>query len=117
MSGEDLLLQDKSLDAYLKPIKIGIRYEVRLYYRTKSVTILSEEDWWIKDCYELGEDIIMRGGLFDWVRFGRRLGFFKDFKDCYETIEDMIDCFNKREDFDKSIHFRDELKKLKENEK
>ena len=117
MSGEDLILQNKSLDAYSNLIKIGINYEVRLYYRTKSVTILSEEDWWIKDCYELEEDIMVRGGLFSWVNFGCRLGFFKDFKDCYETIEDMINCFNQREDFKKSIYFRDELKKLKENEK
>ncbi len=117
ISGEDLLSQNKLVDTYCKVIKVGVDYEIRAYNKIKSITLLSLRDWWVRDCYETAEDIFFREGLINWVDFKIKLNTFKGVSDSYEIIEDLIECFNQKEDFDKSIYFRDELKKLKENEK
>jgi hypothetical protein len=117
ISGEDLLSQNKLTDTYCKAIKVGVNYEIRAFYKTKSITLLSLRDWWIRDCYEIAEDIFFREGLINWVNFKIKINTFKEVSDSYEIIEGLIDCFNQKEDFDKSIYFRDELKKIKKNEK
>ena len=113
ISGENLLNQNKLIDTYCKKIKLGVEYEIRAYKNTNSVKVLSIKDWWIKDCYDIYEDVIKKGGLNEWFDFQINVGNITDFNECCETIEGTIECFNFKEDFDKSIYFRDQLIKLK----
>lgn len=113
LSGEQLLSENHNIDAWKQPIKIGTKYKVKLYHKQKRMTILSEKDWKIKEFYELGQTIFNQGGLFKWVDYGMRLGFIKEYSDYIETVEEMIEVFNERGDYEKSIYFRNELKKFK----
>lgn len=102
-------------DAFQNPIIVTDEYTVRMYDKSKTMEILNDEDWHMLNFYETGMEIKSQGGLINWANYGERLGFFKTPADCIIYIEGMIQCFNSREDFEKSAYMFKELNALKKH--
>ena len=71
--------------------------------------------------YKMHEEINKQGGVKNWYNFGWRLGFFEPVEDETETdvvnditkrFDEMIEIFNKEEDYEKSAYFRDAIQTL-----
>lgn len=111
--GSYLIKKGHYIDAWKQPIKPRIKYSVRFYHKLKRITILSKKDWKIDEFYKLGKTIHNQKGLVNWVKFGIRLQFIDKASDYVKTVEEMVKIFKLRKDYDKSIYFNNELKKLK----
>jgi hypothetical protein len=111
-SGDDLLSQGVTIDAWKQPIVPGTSYEVKLFHKQKRMTILSKSDWQIQKHYETGQTIFQQG-LFSWADYGLRLGFFIEYEDCIPGVEAIIETYNKREDYEKSAHLTKQLEKFR----
>ena len=114
-NGEDLIDQGIDKDAFQNPIAITEQYTIRFYDKTKKMEVLCDDDWKMLNFYEAGQEIKNQGGLIIWANCGERLGFFKTPASCYTYVEDMINCFNEREDFEKSAYMFKELTALKKH--
>ncbi len=113
MTGDELIQHGKTIDAYKQPINPITEYKIKMYVVAKKIEILSKDDFYVREQYDLGKVIYGQGGLLSWANFGCRLGFFEEITDCIESVEKMIECFNGEEDYEKSAYFKKELEKLK----
>jgi hypothetical protein len=117
LSGEDLITQGYTVDTFKKPIVIGTEYIVKLYHKQKRMTIISDSDRKIADYYAMGMQIVNEGGLISWANFRVRLDLMEKSEDCIPMIEELIQCYNGREDFEKSDYMSKQLKQLKNDER
>lgn len=114
MIGEDLISQNILIDAHQEPIVIGTEYLIKLYHKSKKMTILSISDWKRVEYYEQFKEIFRQGGLIQFTNYAIRLGFIENNLDSEEYLSKMIECFNTGEDFEKSNYLNNEILKLKE---
>ena len=114
INGEYLISQNILIDAHQKSIIIGTEYLIKLYHKSKTITILSISDWKRLEYYEQFKEIFSQGGLIPFINYSIRLGFMENHLDSEKHLLEMIECFNKVEDFEKSNYLHNEFIKLKE---
>lgn len=102
-------------DALRQSLVITDSYVVTLDKKYKKKTIIRKSDKRMLELYEAGAEIFKQGGLVNWAHFGTRLGFFDDPAEAIDIAKEMIECFNKREDFEKSSYMKKQLDSLEEN--
>lgn len=113
VSGEELIEDGITVDAYRQKINPFLTYEIKYDDKRNKKQILSLEDTYVKSMYDAGQSIFNGKGLINYANQGYRLGFFDELSDCIPIVEEMIECFNKREDYEKSAYHIKEIKKLK----
>ena len=116
IEGARLLDSGKLVDAYNKPIDPDTKYLVKFHFAKGEslVTILTEEEWHIRDVYDAAREIYSQGGAINWANYGTRLGFYLSPLEAIPLIESFIETFNSVEDYEKSKYLYEELQKLKE---
>lgn len=113
LKGEELLEMGKLFDDKQKAIEPGVEYEVRVYKYTHHMSILSVEDRQVMQFDSYIDNVKHQGGYIEFAINYQTLGIVSSVSEFFPEAETMIGFFGEREEFDKAIYLRDELKKLK----
>lgn len=114
IKGKELIEMGKQFDDNQKEIDPNKDYEVKIDVFKNKISILTIED----SEYIIFEDYIERikeqGGLLNYAIIYQDLGIIYSFSELFAETETIINFFGEKEEFEKAIYLRDELKKLKE---
>lgn len=114
IKGKELIEMGKQFDDNQKEIDPNKDYEVKIDVFRNKISILTIED----SEYIIFEDYIERikeqGGLLNYAIIYQDLGIIYSFSELFAEAETIINFFGEKEEFEKAIYLRDELKKLKE---
>lgn len=114
IKGKELIEMGKYFDDNQKEIDPNKDYEVKIDVFKNKISILTIED----SEYIIFEDYIERikeqGGLLNYAIIYQDLGIIYSFSELFAEAETIINFFGEKEEFEKAIYLRDELKKLKE---
>ena len=113
LKGEALLEMGKLFDDRQKPIEPEVEYEVRVYKYTHHMSILSVEERRIMQYEEYIDNIKHQGGYIEFAINYQTLGIVDSVSEFFPEAEVIVNFFGEKEDFDRAIYLRDELKKLK----
>lgn len=113
LKGAELIEMGKIFDDKQKAIEPDIEYEVRVYKYTHHMSILSVEERRIMQYGEYIDNIKHQGGYIEFAINYQTLGIVDSVSEFFPEAEVIINFFGEREDFDRAIYLRDELKKLK----
>lgn len=114
IKGKELIEMGKYFDDNQKEIDPKKDYEVKIDIFKNKISILTIED----SEYKIFEDYIKiikeQGGYVNYAITYQDLDIIDSLSDLFPEAESIIDFFGEKEDFEKAIYLRDELKKLKE---
>jgi hypothetical protein len=114
IKGKELIEMGKYFDDNQKEIDPKKDYEVKIDIFKNKISILTIED----SEYKIFEDYIKiikeQGGYVNYAIIYQDLGVIDSLSDLFSEAESIIGFFGEKEDFEKAIYLRDELKKLKE---
>lgn len=113
LKGKALLEMGKLFDDRQKSIEPEVEYEVRVYKYTHHMSILSVEERQIMQFEEYINNIKHQGGYIEFAINYQTLGIVSSVSEFFPEAEAIISFFGEKEDFDKAIYLRDELKKLR----
>lgn len=113
LKGDKLLEMGKLFDDRQKEIDPETDYEVRLYKYTNHMSIVSVEDRELLLYENYIDNIKYQGGYIEFAIDYQTLGIVDSVSEFFPEAEVIIKYFGEREDFDRAIYLRDELKKLR----
>lgn len=113
LKGDKLLEMGKLFDDRQKEIDPEIDYEVRLYKYTNHMSIVSVEDRELLLYENYIDNIKHQGGYIEFAIDYQTLGIVDSVSEFFPEAEVIISYFGEREDFQRAIYLRDELKKLR----
>jgi len=113
LKGAELIEMGKLFDDKQKAIEPDIEYEVRVYKYTHHMSILSVEERRIMQYEEYIDNIKHQGGYIEFAINYQTLGIVDSVSEFFPEAEVIVNFFGEKEDFDRAIYLRDELKKLK----
>tara|TARA_Y100000389_G_C17462218_1_gene522676 strand:+ start:844 stop:1197 length:354 start_codon:yes stop_codon:yes gene_type:complete len=103
----------KLFDDKQKEINPETDYEVRIYKYTNHMSIVSVEDRELLLFENYIDNIKHQGGYIEFAIDYQTLGIVDSVSEFFPEAEVIISYFGEREDFQRAIYLRDELKKLR----
>ncbi len=113
LKGNKLLEMGKLFDDKQKEINPETDYEVRIYKYTNHMSIVSVEDRELLLFENYIDNIKHQGGYIEFAIDYQTLGIVDSVSEFFPEAEVIISYFGEREDFQRAIYLRDELKKLR----
>lgn len=114
IKGKELIEMGKYFDDNQKEIDPNKDYEVKIDVFKNKISILTIEDSEYIIFEDYFERIKEQGGLLNYAIIYQDLGIIYSFSELFTEAETIINFFGEKEEFEKAIYLRDELKKLKE---
>jgi hypothetical protein len=114
IKGKELIEMGKQFDDNQKEIDPNKDYEVKIDVFKNKISILTIDDSKCKLFEDYIERIQEQGGYINYAITYQDLGIIDSFSEFFSEAESIISFFGEKEDFEKAIYLRDELKKLKE---
>lgn len=103
----------KLFDDRQKEISPDLEYEVRIYKYTHHMSVLSIDDRELMLYENYIDNIKHQGGYIEFAIDYQTLGIIDSVSEFFPEAEVIINYFGEREDFERAIYLRDELKRLK----
>tara|TARA_Y100000389_G_C17366518_1_gene466622 strand:- start:62 stop:457 length:396 start_codon:yes stop_codon:yes gene_type:complete len=114
IKGKELIEMGKHFDDNQKEIDPNKDYQVKIDIFKNKISIIAIDDINNEIFKEYIEKIQEEGGYLNFAINYKDLGVIDSFSDLFLEAESVIEFFGEKEDFEKAIYMRDELKKLKE---